>query len=90
MQYPKAKIATGKDGSKIKIGDDIESWNYGSLNADGTRDPDKWMGVIVRVTDIHKQGRNGTILHCEPAPNPDYPHHFSVAAREARLVRKGL
>jgi hypothetical protein len=67
-----AKTATDSKGQKVRVGDTVRAING--------RD-DKPTGPPVRVVKIHRQGYDGTILTTDPAPESDYPHHFSRAAK---------
>jgi hypothetical protein len=67
--YPKAKSAKDQHGTKIVRGDII------SLIPD----------VHVTVVDIWRQGADGTILRTDPAPDPEFGHHFSC--RASRVVK---
>jgi len=57
--------ATGFDGSIIKVGDKVISK----------------LGILATVVKIHHQGRDGTIITTDIGPDPDFPHHFSGAAK---------
>jgi hypothetical protein len=72
-----AKTATDSKGQKVVVGDTVRAIN--------PRD-DKPTGPPVRVTSIHRQGFDGTILTTDPAPESDYPHHFSRAAKHCVRV----
>lgn len=62
----RVSTATDREGKKIRRGE--------------------WVALVpghpVLVEDIYRQGADGTILRTKPAPNPEYPHHFSCRASE--------
>lgn len=72
--YTEAKTATGLDGRKMKVGDEVECVSYYNQKSFGTK---------VKITRMHKQGLNGTIITLDSAPDPQYPHHCSHRASYA-------
>lgn len=75
--YIECKSATGMDGKRISIGDSIKFRPYYL----------PFCPAVV-VTGMHRQGASGTILTTQPAPDPDYPHHFGCRASRAVRVRE--
>ena len=75
--YRKVKIATGMNGSKIKIGDYIEAYDFYEK---------KWSGIKTKVIDLWHQGQDGIIAKCETAPLSDYPHYFNHRISQARKI----
>ncbi len=73
MSYTPAKTARDRNKHIIRVGDSVRFRGCTGQHVDLPP---------VKVTAIHKQGANGIILTCEPAPNPAYPHHFGCRASE--------
>jgi hypothetical protein len=65
-----AKDANGK---KVKVGDRV---NIISIYADKNV-----INTGIEIKAMHHQGADGTILHFNVAPNPEYPYHFSHVAK---------
>lgn len=83
MPYTEVKTAADCHGKKIRVGDDVVYVGYGEVRGDYEKVPGP-----VRVVRIHRQGANGTILTTDPAPDPQYPHHFSCRASVTRRVAR--
>lgn len=71
-----ANSATDVSGRRITVGCYVSA-----VDEHGTS-----IGPPVRVTKIHRQGYDGTILTTDMAPETDYPHHFSRASRRCMVV----
>jgi hypothetical protein len=78
MSY--TQVATARDRNKrlIRVGSKIRYYGYGEVI---NTEPE-----AVTVVGMHKQGANGIILTTDPAPNPDYPHHFGCRASKVEVV----
>ena len=74
---PSANSARGMDGKVIRRGDMVSLVDP----YDG-----KTVHPPVLVLDIYRQGYDGTILHTEPAPSPEFPHHKQCVAKNAMKV----
>ena len=68
MTYVHCKTATTLDGKKVRVGDKVKPVSYYTK---------KEFGTICTITDMWKQGMDGTIARFDIAPDPEYPHHFS-------------
>lgn len=76
--YPEAKTFTDFNGKRGKIGDLVRIVNKYTL---------KETDVILEVKRAHRQGADGTILHFDNPPDPDYPSNKSHRANETIIVR---
>ena len=71
--YRPVTTATSADGQKIRVGDTVRlRIHYGGVDT---------LGPEVTVRSLHAQGYDGTIVTTDPAPDPDFPHHFSGRAK---------
>ncbi|MCK4359156.1 MAG: hypothetical protein KAW92_10535 [Candidatus Cloacimonetes bacterium] len=74
----KVNSATDKEGSKIEVGSMVEIFDIYNK---------KFTGRKIIVTDIHHQGRDGTILHFDEPPNLDFPHNFTHVASDVKVCK---
>ena len=70
--HRKVNSATGFDGKKIFRADKVISI----------------YGVIATIEDMWHQGRDGTIIKTDIAPDPEFPNHRSGDAK--RMFRKHI
>lgn len=82
MAYRECKSARDMHGRKIAVGDRVQFIKYENKVDGGPHGCPP-----VTVKGIHAQGADGTILTTDPAPDPDYPHHFSCRASRALVVK---
>lgn len=88
MSYTQRITAKDKFGATIRIGDMVKIYINGAQLSETECEPNRW-GPAVKVVSIHSQGYDGTILHTDIAPDPDFPHHKQGAARDfARLLHQ--
>lgn len=72
MSYLQAKTAKDCDGKLLKVGDWVNTT------------PHTFFMRNVRIEKMHRQGKDGTIIHTSAAPDPQFPHHMSIRARDVR------
>lgn len=74
-----AKTAKDINGDTVRVGDSVEAMDIYS---------GEWSGRIVKVAGIHRQGYDGTILTCTPAPIAEFPHHYTHQASKTRRIKE--
>lgn len=74
--YTEAKTAKDRDGNTLKVGCMI--LYKGCKSGEHFTIPTE----PVTIVRMHKQGANGTVLTCDKAPKPEYPHHLSCRASD--------
>lgn len=73
------KSGTTRDGVKVRVGDFVRPVSF-FLNIE--------FGTVCRITDLRRQGANGTIASFDTPPDPEYPHHFGRSLRYCNSLKR--
>lgn len=76
------KTAKDKIGKTISVGDTVACFSIYS-SEDQTKEMSRR-----KVLCITAQGYDGTILHLDGPPNPEYPYHYLHVAKYTRKIVK--